>query len=96
MLWTLRKYIDRGQYLKEDAARKRDRRVARRQGIGDGGDDDAAAGPASERRFRCRVCGRVGSPGYCPDCLADTMVAVPIPNGTAARPSGSKDGRQNR
>jgi len=25
-------------------------------------------------RFRCRVCGLRAEDGYCPDCLADTMV----------------------
>lgn len=34
---------------------------------------EVATGPPPKR---CKACGYQGLEGYCPDCLADTMVAV--------------------
>ncbi len=79
IIWTLRKHIDSIQHREEEAARQRDRDVARRQGVGDGDDEEAPAPPAeAAKQYECRVCGRRSTDGaYCPDCLAETMVEVP-------------------
>ena len=62
----------------QDARQQRDRKVARRQGIGDGDDDVTGSSPARPVKvYECRVCGRRGNDNaYCPDCLAETMVEV--------------------
>jgi rubrerythrin len=78
IIWTLRKYIDSIEHREEESAQERDRRLARRQAPGDGGEGSEPAlvsGPAA--LYECRVCGhRSSDEGYCPACLADTMVEV--------------------
>ena len=78
IIWTLRKYIDGDKRREEEAAQERDRRHARRQGLGDGDDDTPDTNPPPAKLFACRVCGhRSSDDEYCPRCLADTMVEVP-------------------
>jgi hypothetical protein len=79
IIWTLRKYVDSITHREEDARQQRDRKVARRQGTGDG-DNEVACGASAPavKAYECRVCGIRGSDdAYCPDCLAETMVEVP-------------------
>jgi rubrerythrin len=52
----------------------------RQQEQGELVDDQPRSEPETRGRavFRCRVCGLEGEAGeYCPECLADTMEAVP-------------------
>jgi rubrerythrin len=84
IIWTLRKYIDGDKRREEEAAQERDRKHARRQGLGDGDDDPPGGEPQpAAKLYACRVCGhRSADDAYCPQCLADTMVEVPPPSPT--------------
>jgi hypothetical protein len=78
IIWTLRKYIDSIEHRDEESAQERDRRLSRRQGLGDGDDEhEPTPAPATAAAYECRVCGhRSGDEAYCPECLADTMVRI--------------------
>lgn len=82
IVWTLRKYIDSIEHREAEAAQRRDRRVARRQGLSTGGEGNAEVQP-----YACRVCGHRSTDGaYCPHCLAETMVvAGEAPTGEPSR-----------
>jgi hypothetical protein len=64
--------------------KKADRLRLQQQGelVEDGPSD--SAGESGSERFRCRVCGREDvDPGFCLECLAETMEPIPSDSGSA-------------
>jgi len=89
IIWTLRKLVDPIAHREAQAAQERDRKHARRQGLGEGGDTPPTATAETSRRFECRVCGhRSADEEYCPRCLAATMVELSDEPEPAAGPGG--------
>jgi rubrerythrin len=71
---SLRKLVDPVQAKQDDE----ERRSAREQPV-----HEQAGDPP---RFVCRVCGHEDiQKAYCPECLADTMEAVPAPGRARSR-----------
>lgn len=77
VIWTLRKYVDSIAHREEEAAQRRDRRMASLQHTGDNTDSDGATPVVPPKTYRCRVCELQSTQqAYCPQCLADTMEEV--------------------
>jgi hypothetical protein len=77
IIHTLKKLVDPIAAREEDARLKKTREARRQQQSGDPPTGSSADG-AEPARFRCRCCETEDTQGvYCPQCLADTMEPVP-------------------
>ena len=77
LIWTLRRFADPLQWLKENEDKRRARESQPGEPHDGGGGPHVDEVPRPAEWWACRICSRHSTSGsYCPTCLADTMQRV--------------------